>query len=190
MSEEIDLIADDEQIRRMNEEYKKLGIVADDAEDRQKAASTDGENDGKMSEKVKITTAAPESSMIKKPYPIYMQSECMRYCELSELAGEIIKNLDRRFFAENRDYLEYIYTLEDKNGIYVRSLGNITCDIRSQSAPMPLKQALRALLNTATNQLLLLDKILGYDKSEHSKEIRLNQLGIAACIQSLIVLAF
>lgn len=184
MSDETEMIADDEQIRLMNEEYKKLGISSENINDAANSQNRKEKADGKG----KIS--ARKSSMLKIPYPIYMQSECYRYCELCELAGAIINNLDRRFFAENREYLGYIYTLEDKNGIYVRSLSDIRGDIRSQSSPMSLRQALRALLDIATKQLLLLDKILSYDKSEHSKEIRLNQLSIAACLQSLVILAF
>lgn len=185
MREELELIADDEQIKMMNEEYKKLGIGVENA---QKEPQNTQTAEVMQTEKEKSGSSVAKSSMLKVPYPIYMQSECYRYCELCELVGGIINNLDRRYFEKNKKYLEYIYKQEDKNSIYVKALGNLSGEIRTETKPMPLGQALKNLISIMTNQIMLLDRILSYDKSENSKEIRLNQLGATACMQSLFLL--
>lgn len=205
MKEEFDIIADDEQARKMNEEYGKLGIVISGAgENTAKAennaqstsdtlegknADKGGQNDG---EEVKKHT--PETStlsaMINTPLPVYMLSDCVRYLELAESAGAIINNLDKRFLNVYKNELEYIYVKEDKNSIYIRELADIRSDIRAQYSPMPLKAALSSLLKIVTTQSMLLDKILVYDRSGKSKEIRLNQLSLACALNSLVLIVF
>lgn len=205
MKEEFDIIADDEQARKMNEEYGKLGIVMSGAgENTAKAennaqstsdtlegknADKGGQNDG---EEVKKHT--PETStlsaMINTPLPVYMLSDCVRYLELAESAGAIINNLDKRFLNIYKNELEYIYVKEDKNSIYIRELADIRSDIRAQYSPMPLKAALSSLLKIVTTQSMLLDKILVYDRSGKSKEIRLNQLSLACALNSLVLIVF
>lgn len=205
MKEEFDIIADDEQARKMNEEYGKLGIVMSGAgENTAKAennahstsdtlegknADKGGQNDG---EEVKKHT--PETStlsaMINTPLPVYMLSDCVRYLELAESAGAIINNLDKRFLNVYKNELEYIYVKEDKNSIYIRELADIRSDIRAQYSPMPLKAALSSLLKIVTTQSMLLDKILVYDRSGKSKEIRLNQLSLACALNSLVLIVF
>lgn len=205
MKEEFDIIADDEQARKMNEEYEKLGIVMSGAgENTAKAennaqstsdtlegknADKGGQNDG---EEVKKHT--PETStlsaMINTPLPVYMLSDCVRYLELAESAGAIINNLDKRFLNVYKNELEYIYVKEDKNSVYIRELADIRSDIRAQYSPMPLKAALSALLKIVTTQSMLLDKILVYDRSGKSKEIRLNQLSLACALNSLVLIVF
>ena len=111
MKEEFDIIADDEQARKMNEEYGKLGIVMADAGENTakvennaqstsdtlegKNADKGGQNDG---EEVKKHT--PETStlsaMINTPLPVYMLSDCVRYLELAESAGWREPYIDRR----------------------------------------------------------------------------------------------
>ena len=205
MKEEFDIIADDEQARKMNEEYGKLGIVMADAGENTakvennaqstsdtlegKNADKGGQNDG---EEVKKHT--PETStlsaMINTPLPVYMLSDCVRYLELAESAGAIINNLDKRFLNIYKNELEYIYVKEDKNSIYIRELADIRSDIRAQYSPMPLKAALSSLLKIVTTQSMLLDKILFYDRSGKSKEIRLNQLSLACALNSLVLIVF
>lgn len=205
MKEEFDIIADDEQARKMNEEYGKLGIVmsgagentakvennAQSTSDRLEGKNADkgGQNDG---EEVKKHT--PETStlsaMINTPLPVYMLSDCVRYLELAESAGAIINNLDKRFLNVYKNELEYIYVKEDKNSIYIRELADIRSDIRAQYSPMPLKAALSSLLKIVTTQSMLLDKILVYDRSGKSKEIRLNQLSLACALNSLVLIVF
>lgn len=205
MKEEFDIIADDEQARKMNEEYGKLGIVmsgagantakvennAQSASDTLEGKNADkgGQNDG---EEVKKHT--PETStlsaMINTPLPVYMLSDCVRYLELAESAGAIINNLDKRFLNVYKNELEYIYVKEDKNSIYIRELADIRSDIRAQYSPMPLKAALSSLLKIVTTQSMLLDKILVYDRSGKSKEIRLNQLSLACALNSLVLIVF
>ena len=205
MKEEFDIIADDEQARKMNEEYGKLGIVMSGAGENTakvennaqstsdtlegKNADKGGQNDG---EEVKKHT--PETStlsaMINTPLPVYMLSDCVRYLELAESAGAIINNLDKRFLNVYKNELEYIYVKEDKNSIYIRELADIRSDIRAQYSPMPLKAALSALLKIVTTQSMLLDKILVYDRSGKSKEIRLNQLSLACALNSLVLIVF
>lgn len=205
MKEEFDIIADDEQARKMNEEYGKLGIVMSDAGENTakvennaqstsdtlegKNADKGGQNDG---EEVKKHT--PETStlsaMINTPLPVYMLSDCVRYLELAESAGAIINNLDKRFLNVYKNELEYIYVKEDKNSIYIRELADIRSDIRAQYSPMPLKAALSSLLKIVTTQSMLLDKILVYDRSGKSKEIRLNQLSLACALNSLVLIVF
>lgn len=205
MKEEFDIIADDEQARKMNEEYGKLGIVMADAGENTakvennaqstsdtlegKNADKGGQNDG---EEVKKHT--PETStlsaMINTPLPVYMLSDCVRYLELAESAGAIINNLDKRFLNVYKNELEYIYVKEDKNSIYIRELADIRSDIRAQYSPMPLKAALSSLLKIVTTQSMLLDKILFYDRSGKSKEIRLNQLSLACALNSLVLIVF
>lgn len=205
MKEEFDIIADDEQARKMNEEYGKLGIVMSGAGENTakvennaqstsdtlegKNADKGGQNDG---EEVKKHT--PETStlsaMINTPLPVYMLSDCVRYLELAESAGAIINNLDKRFLNVYKNELEYIYVKEDKNSIYIRELADIRSDIRAQYSPMPLKAALSSLLKIVTTQSMLLDKILFYDRSEKSKEIRLNQLSLACALNSLVLIVF
>ncbi len=205
MKEEFDIIADDEQARKMNEEYGKLGIVMADAGENTakvennaqstsdtlegKNADKGGQNDG---EEVKKHT--PETStlsaMINTPLPVYMLSDCVRYLELAESAGAIINNLDKRFLNVYKNELEYIYVKEDKNSIYIRELADIRSDIRAQYSPMPLKAALSSLLKIVTTQSMLLDKILVYDRSGKSKEIRLNQLSLACALNSLVLIVF
>ncbi len=189
---DIDMIADEEQIKMMNEEYKKLGILdkenlMDDkigSKPQEKGKETIGiDNDQNICRQ----KALSKSKIIKVPYPIYMQSDCIRYCELCELAGGIINNLDKNFVEKNKDILRYIYTIEDKNSIYVKALANLKGDIRVDIRPMPFIEAMKNLVGIMTNQIMLLDKILSYDKSENSKEIRLNQLGATACMQSLFL---
>ena len=85
---------------------------------------------------------------------------------------------------------EYIYVKEDKNSIYIRELADIRSDIRAQYSPMPLKAALSSLLKIVTTQSMLLDKILFYDRSGKSKEIRLNQLSLACALNSLVLIVF
>lgn len=205
MKEEFDIIADDEQARKMNEEYGKLGIVMSGAGENTakvennaqstsdtlegKNADKGGQNDG---EEVKKHT--PETStlsaMINTPLPVYMLSDCVRYLELAESAGAIINNLDKRFLNVYKNELEYIYVKEDKNSIYIRELADIRSDIRTQYSPMPLKAALSSLLKIVTTQSMLLDKILVYDRSGKSKEIRLNQLSLACALNSLVLIVF
>ena len=205
MKEEFDIIADDEQARKMNEEYEKLGIVMSGAGENTakvennaqstsdtlegKNADKGGQNDG---EEVKKHT--PETStlsaMINTPLPVYMLSDCVRYLELAESAGAIINNLDKRFLNVYKNELEYIYVKEDKNSIYIRELADIRSDIRAQYSPMPLKAALSSLLKIVTTQSMLLDKILFYDRSGKSKEIRLNQLSLACALNSLVLIVF
>ena len=205
MKEEFDIIADDEQARKMNEEYGKLGIVMSGAGENTakvennaqstsdtlegKNADKGGQNDG---EEVKKHT--PETStlsaMINTPLPVYMLSDCVRYLELAESAGAIINNLDKRFLNVYKNELEYIYVKEDKNSVYIRELADIRSDIRAQYSPMPLKAALSALLKIVTTQSMLLDKILVYDRSGKSKEIRLNQLSLACALNSLVLIVF
>lgn len=205
MKEEFDIIADDEQARKMNEEYGKLGIVMSGAGENTakvennaqstsdtlegKNADKGGQNDG---EEVKKHT--PETStlsaMINTPLPVYMLSDCVRYLELAESAGAIINNLDKRFLNVYKNELEYIYVKEDKNSIYIRELADIRSDIRAQYSPMPLKAALSSLLKIVTTQSMLLDKILFYDRSGKSKEIRLNQLSLACALNSLVLIVF
>lgn len=205
MKEEFDIIADDEQARKMNEEYGKLGIVMSGAGENTakvennaqstsdtlegKNADKGGQNDG---EEVKKHT--PETStlsaMINTPLPVYMLSDCVRYLELAESAGVIINNLDKRFLNVYKNELEYIYVKEDKNSIYIRELADIRSDIRAQYSPMPLKAALSSLLKIVTTQSMLLDKILVYDRSGKSKEIRLNQLSLACALNSLVLIVF
>lgn len=205
MKEEFDIIADDEQARKMNEEYGKLGIVMADAGENTakvennaqstsdtlegKNADKGGQNDG---EEVKKHT--PETStlsaMINTPLPVYMLSDCVRYLELAESAGAIINNLDKRFLNVYKNELEYIYVKEDKNSIYIRELADIRSDIRAQYSPVPLKAALSSLLKIVTTQSMLLDKILVYDRSGKSKEIRLNQLSLACALNSLVLIVF
>lgn len=205
MKEEFDIIADDEQARKMNEEYEKLGIVMSGAGENTakvennaqstsdtlegKNADKGGQNDG---EEVKKHT--PETStlsaMINTPLPVYMLSDCVRYLELAESAGAIINNLDKRFLNVYKNELEYIYVKEDKNSIYIRELADIRSDIRAQYSPMPLKAALSSLLKIVTTQSMLLDKILVYDRSGKSKEIRLNQLSLACALNSLVLIVF
>lgn len=205
MKEEFDIIADDEQARKMNEEYGKLGIVMSGAGENTvkvennaqstsdtlegKNADKGGQNDG---EEVKKHT--PETStlsaMINTPLPVYMLSDCVRYLELAESAGAIINNLDKRFLNVYKNELEYIYVKEDKNSIYIRELADIRSDIRAQYSPMPLKAALSSLLKIVTTQSMLLDKILVYDRSGKSKEIRLNQLSLACALNSLVLIVF
>lgn len=205
MKEEFDIIADDEQARKMNEEYGKLGIVMSGAGENTakvennahstsdtlegKNADKGGQNDG---EEVKKHT--PETStlsaMINMPLPVYMLSDCVRYLELAESAGAIINNLDKRFLNVYKNELEYIYVKEDKNSIYIRELADIRSDIRAQYSPMPLKAALSSLLKIVTTQSMLLDKILFYDRSGKSKEIRLNQLSLACALNSLVLIVF
>ncbi len=205
MKEEFDIIADDEQARKMNEEYGKLGIVISGAGENTakvennaqstsdtlegKNADKGGQNDG---EEVKKHT--PETStlsaMINTPLPVYMLSDCVRYLELAESAGAIINNLDKRFLNVYKNELEYIYVKEDKNSIYIRELADIRSDIRAQYSPMPLKAALSSLLKIVTTQSMLLDKILVYDRSGKSKEIRLNQLSLACALNSLVLIVF
>lgn len=205
MKEEFDIIADDEQARKMNEEYGKLGIVMSGAGENTakvennaqstsdtlegKNADKGGQNDG---EEVKKHT--PETStlsaMINTPLPVYMLSDCVRYLELAESAGAIINNLDKRFLNVYKNELEYIYVKEDKNSIYIRELADIRSDIRAQYSPMPLKAALSSLLKIVTTQSMLLDKILFYDRSGKSKEIRLNQLSLACTLNSLVLIVF
>lgn len=205
MKEEFDIIADDEQARKMNEEYGKLGIVMSGAGENTakvennaqstsdtlegKNADKGGQNDG---EEVKKHT--PETStlsaMINTPLPVYMLSDCVRYLELAESAGAIINNLDKRFLNVYKNELEYIYVKEDKNSIYIRELADIRSDIRAQYSPMPLKAALSSLLKIVTTQSMLLDKILFYDRRGKSKEIRLNQLSLACALNSLVLIVF
>lgn len=205
MKEEFDIIADDEQARKMNEEYGKLGIVMSGAGENTakvennaqstsdtlegKNADKGGQNDG---EEVKKHT--PETStlsaMINTHLPVYMLSDCVRYLELAESAGAIINNLDKRFLNVYKNELEYIYVKEDKNSIYIRELADIRSDIRAQYSPMPLKAALSSLLKIVTTQSMLLDKILFYDRSGKSKEIRLNQLSLACALNSLVLIVF
>ena len=205
MKEEFDIIADDEQARKMNEEYGKLGIVMSGAgENTAKAennaqstsdtlegknADKGGQNDGE--EVKKHTPETPTlSAMINTPLPVYMLSDCVRYLELAESAGAIINNLDKRFLNVYKNELEYIYVKEDKNSIYIRELADIRSDIRAQYSPMPLKAALSSLLKIVTTQSMLLDKILVYDRSGKSKEIRLNQLSLACVLNSLVLIVF
>lgn len=205
MKEEFDIIADDEQARKMNEEYGKLGIVMSGAGENTakvennaqstsdtlegKNADKGGQNDG---EEVKKHT--PETSTLSAltnmPLPVYMLSDCVRYLELAESAGAIINNLDKRFLNVYKNELEYIYVKEDKNSIYIRELADIRSDIRAQYSPMPLKAALSSLLKIVTTQSMLLDKILFYDRSGKSKEIRLNQLSLACALNSLVLIVF
>lgn len=205
MKEEFDIIADDEQARKMNEEYEKLGIVMSGAGENTakvennaqstsdtlegKNADKGGQNDG---EEVKKHT--PETSTLSAltnmPLPVYMLSDCVRYLELAESAGAIINNLDKRFLNVYKNELEYIYVKEDKNSVYIRELADIRSDIRAQYSPMPLKAALSSLLKIVTTQSMLLDKILFYDRSGKSKEIRLNQLSLACALNSLVLIVF
>lgn len=202
MREDIDIIADDEQIEKMNEEYSKLGIMpskqdTDMSEGQLKNQEDRGDDRSERENKLTCEDADGEKKGVGKqfakshiftmPYPVYMHNECYTFCELCELAGAIINNLDRRFFREYRDYLQYIYTVEDKNEIYVKNLCNMTTDIRAQARTAPLRQALYDLLDIMTTQTLILNKILSYDKSENSKEIRLDHLGATACVHSLVM---
>lgn len=205
MKEEFDIIADDEQARKMNEEYGKLGIVMSGAGENtakveNKAQSTSDTLEGKNADKggqndgEEVKKHTPETStlsaMINTPLPVYMLSDCVRYLELAESAGTIINNLDKRFLNVYKNELEYIYVKEDKNSIYIRELADIRSDIRAQYSPMPLKAALSSLLKIVTTQSMLLDKILFYDRSGKSKEIRLNQLSLACALNSLVLIVF
>lgn len=205
MKEEFDIIADDEQARKMNEEYGKLGIVmsgagANTAKAENNAQSTSDTLEGKNADKggqndgEEVKKHTPETStlsaMINTPLPVYMLSDCVRYLELAESAGAIINNLDKRFLNVYKNELEYIYVKEDKNSIYIRELADIRSDIRAQYSPMPLKAALSSLLKIVTTQSMLLDKILVYDRSGKSKEIRLNQLSLACALNSLVLIVF
>lgn len=205
MKEEFDIIADDEQARKMNEEYGKLGIVmsgagANTAKVENNAQSTSDTLEGKNADKggqndgEEVKKHTPETStlsaMINTPLPVYMLSDCVRYLELAESAGAIINNLDKRFLNVYKNELEYIYVKEDKNSIYIRELADIRSDIRAQYSPMPLKAALSSLLKIVTTQSMLLDKILVYDRSGKSKEIRLNQLSLACALNSLVLIVF
>lgn len=205
MKEEFDIIADDEQARKMNEEYGKLGIVmsgagANTAKVENNAQSTSDTLEGKNADKggqndgEEVKKHTPETStlsaMINTPLPVYMLSDCVRYLELAESAGAIINNLDKRFLNVYKNELEYIYVKEDKNSIYIRELADIRSDIRAQYSPMPLKAALSSLLKIVTTQSMLLDKILFYDRSGKSKEIRLNQLSLACALNSLVLIVF
>lgn len=205
MKEEFDIIADDEQARKMNEEYGKLGIVISGAGENTakvennaqstsdtlegKNADKGGQNDGEGVKKHTPETSTL-SAMINTPLPVYMLSDCVRYLELAESAGAIINNLDKRFLNVYKNELEYIYVKEDKNSIYIRELADIRSDIRAQYSPMPLKAALSSLLKIVTTQSMLLDKILVYDRSGKSKEIRLNQLSLACALNSLVLIVF
>ena len=206
MKEEFDIIADDEQARKMNEEYEKLGIVMSGAGENtvkaennaqaasennryEKAAEEDGQTErGRVNKEDGKTSTL--SAMINTPLPVYMLSDCVRYLELAESAGAIINNLDKRFLNVYKNELEYIYVKEDKNSIYIRELADIRSDIRAQYSPMPLKAALSSLLKIVTTQSMLLDKILFYDRSGKSKEIRLNQLSLACALNSLVLIVF
>lgn len=205
MKEEFDIIADDEQARKMNEEYGKLGIVmsgagANTVKAENNAQSTSDTLEGKNADKggqndgEEVKKHTPETStlsaMINTPLPVYMLSDCVRYLELAESAGAIINNLDKRFLNVYKNELEYIYVKEDKNSIYIRELADIRSDIRAQYSPMPLKAALSSLLKIVTTQSMLLDKILFYDRSGKSKEIRLNQLSLACALNSLVLIVF
>lgn len=205
MKEEFDIIADDEQARKMNEEYGKLGIVmsgagANTAKVENNAQSTSDTLEGKNADKggqndgEEVKKHTPETSTLSAltnmPLPVYMLSDCVRYLELAESAGAIINNLDKRFLNVYKNELEYIYVKEDKNSIYIRELADIRSDIRAQYSPMPLKAALSSLLKIVTTQSMLLDKILFYDRSGKSKEIRLNQLSLACALNSLVLIVF
>lgn len=206
MKEEFDIIADDEQARKMNEEYEKLGIVMSGAGENtvkaennaqatsennryEKAAEKDGQTERGIVNKEDGKTSTL-SALINMPLPVYMRSDCMRYLELAESAGAIINNLDKRFLNVYKNELEYIYVKEDKNSVYIRELADIRSDIRAQYSPMPLKAALSALLKIVTTQSMLLDKILVYDRSGKSKEIRLNQLSLTCALNSLVLIVF
>ena len=166
MKEEFDIIADDEQARKMNEEYEKLGIVMSGAGENtvkaennaqatsennryEKAAEKDGQTERGIVNKEDGKTSTL-SALINTPLPVYMRSDCMRYLELADIRS----------------------------------------DIRAQYSPMPLKAALSALLKIVTTQSMLLDKILVYDRSGKSKEIRLNQLSLACALTSLVLIVF
>lgn len=205
MKEEFDIIADDEQARKMNEEYGKLGIVmsgagANTAKVENNVQSTSDTLEGKNADKggqndgEGVKKHTPETSTLSAltntPLPVYMLSDCVRYLELAESAGAIINNLDKRFLNVYKNELEYIYVKEDKNSVYIRELADIRSDIRAQYSPMPLKAALSSLLKIVTTQSMLLDKILVYDRSGKSKEIRLNQLSLACALNSLVLIVF
>lgn len=205
MKEEFDIIADDEQARKMNEEYGKLGIVmsgagANTAKVENNVQSTSDTLEGKNADKggqndgEEVKKHTPETSTLSAltntPLPVYMLSDCVRYLELAESAGAIINNLDKRFLNVYKNELEYIYVKEDKNSVYIRELADIRSDIRAQYSPMPLKAALSSLLKIVTTQSMLLDKILVYDRSGKSKEIRLNQLSLACALNSLVLIVF
>lgn len=197
MNEEFELIADDEQAKKMNEEYEKLGIaVRGKGKD---GGKTDLEREAESreisrEEKVIGGSFSRESAterenseyVAKSPLPIYARGDCYRYLQYAESIGAIINSLDGRFVSEYRQELEYVYVKEDKNSIYVRALADIKSDVRADYTPMPLKKAMTTLIRLALAQSAVLDKILAYDKSRASTEIRLNQLSLVGALNSLI----
>ncbi len=187
MREDFELIADEEQIKKMNEEYAKIGIAVPEEGKVSTASSDFSARDDQTAGGIKNTDVS--SALMRMPLPVYMQNDSYRYLELAESIGAIINNLDKRFVGEFKKELEFIYVKEDKNSIYVRALADIKKDVRAQYAPMPLKIALITLLRLSLSQSVILDKILAYDKSERSKEIRLNQLALTGALNTLALIA-
>lgn len=187
MREEFELIADDGQIKKMNEEYAKIGIATPCEEDAPTVSEVEEKHNGEEEKGIKNPDVS--SALTRMPLPVYMQNDCYRYLELAESIGAVINNLDGRFVGEFKKELEFIYVKEDKNSIYVRALADIKQDVRAQYSPMPLRVALVTLLRLSLSQSVILDKILAYDKSESSKEIRLNQLALTGALNTLALVA-
>lgn len=183
MKDEFEMIADDAQAAMMNREYERMGIVT--------PLSAEGGEKGDC----KNGCAAKEqgfwtSEAYSLPLPVYMRDDCLRYLSLAESAGEIINSLDGKFRKAYKDILGYVYKKENENCLYIRALADIKEDVRAESTPAPLKNAMTSLLHIASVQSVLLDRILSYDKSWKSKEIRLNQLSAVGALNTLFSIAF
>ncbi len=143
MQDEFDLIASEEQIRKMNEEFDKL--------DRERKSS--------------------QSHLFSYPIPVYMTDKCAEFCKRCTAIAKIISSMDAVFISRNSEIMDFILQSANKNKTLVAGMANITGEIFVSVERMPIKQSMYKLLELHNFMSIILSELSVYDNSAQMQNI-------------------
>ena len=159
MQEEFEIIADDGQIAKMNEEFKIRGVC------------------GKKC----------ESHFFEYPLPVYMTDVCSKFCDMASVAIKIITSLDTAYVSRNRKFIDFIVDCLNKNRVEIGCLANIAREFQPNVVKMPIKQSMYKLLELLNSMSVLLGDLCVYVKSVQMQETVQRHMLAASVLHGLCI---
>ena len=159
MQDEFEMIADDGQIAKMNEEYRK----------------------------VKATQNASISHSFIYPLPVYMRDICLGFCKSALTFAKIISAMDTAFVSRNKKTMDFILNAMAKNRICIANTASITQEIFVATERMPIKQSMYRLLELHNQMSMLLSDICVYDKSAQMQEVVMRHMLAGSVLHGICI---
>ena len=159
MQNEFEIIASEEQMEKMNKEYRKL-------------------------EAEKKTS---QSHLFAYPLPVYMTDKCAQFCKCCNAIAKIISSMDAMFVARNAKVMDFILADVAKNKILISNMANITQEIFVAVERMPIKQSMYKLLELHNSMSMILSELSVYDSSAQMQNIVLRHVLLGSVLHGICI---